>query len=151
VHIRGVQFYRWEVLVWVHVGDPVFAEARRLLDLRYRLSADTASVYCAAGFTTVVQDNIYGSDVEHWLQRVQAPAKHLVVLRPSVGVVEARDAQRTRDTGKVASRDGYTPVINDEHVATTRADRGLWLDTSELSAQQTVEEILRRANEARIT
>jgi len=151
VHIRGGQFYRWAVRGWVHVGDPDHAEARRLLDLRYELSADTASAYCAAGFTTVVQDNIYGSDVEHWLARVDAHAKHLVVLRPSVAVVEARDAQRTRDTGKVAYRDGFTPAINDEHVASTRADLGLWLDTSELSARETVVTILEHADQARVS
>jgi hypothetical protein len=145
VHVRGGQFYRWAVRGWVHVGDPDETEARRLLDLRYRLSANTASAYCAAGFTTVVQDNIYGVDVEQWLARVKAPEKHLVVLRPSVAVVTARDAARTAATGKVAYRDGYTPAINDEHVASTRADLGLWLDTSELSAQQTVDEILRRS------
>jgi hypothetical protein len=136
---------------WVHVGDPDEAEARRLLNLRYRLSADAATQYCRAGFTTVVQDNIYGKDVDEWLARVDSPAKHLVVLRPSVAAVEARDAARTASTGKVAYRGGFTPAINDAHVAGTRADLGLWLDTSELSAEQTVAEILRRADQARVS
>lgn len=150
VHIRGGQFYRWAVRGWVHVGGADHAEARRLLDLRYRLSADTANAYAEAGFTTVVQDNIYGADVEPWLDRITMPHKHLVVLRPSVAVVEARDAARTAATGKVAYRDGFTPRINDEHVGTTRVNLGLWLDTSELSAQQTVDEIVRRAADARV-
>jgi hypothetical protein len=135
---------------WVHAGDPDAAEARRLLDLRYRLSADAASEYARAGFTTIVQDNIYGADVEAWLARVDAAEKHLVVLRPSVAVVEARDAQRIALTGKVAYRDGFTPAINDEHLGATRADLGLWLDTSQLSTAQTVAEILRRTDDARV-
>ena len=150
VHVRGGQFYRWAVRGWVHVGDPDDREARRLLDLRYRLSALTAKEYAAAGFTTVVQDNIYGVDVERWLKTLDNDAKHLVVLRPKVEVVEARDAHRQRTIGKTAYRGGFTPAINDQHVASTRRDLGLWLDTSDQTPEQTVAEILVRADEARV-
>lgn len=150
VHVRGGQFYRWAVRGWVHVGGEARDEARRLLDLRYRLSSSVADQYAAAGFTTIVQDNIYGVDVEHWLDRVTARPKHLVVLRPRVEVVEARDLDRQRTTGKVAYRDGFTPAINDEHVASTRRELGLWLDTSDQSPDQTVNEILSRAAEAKV-
>ncbi len=150
VHVRGGQFYRWAVRGWVHVGDPDAAEVRRLLDLRYRLSATVADEYAAAGFTTVVQDNIYGPDVERWLAQVESTPKHLVVLRPRVEVVEARDAERQRTTSKVAYRDGFTPAINDEHVAATRHDLGLWLDTSEQTPEETVDELVARAEEARV-
>jgi hypothetical protein len=148
VHVRGGQFARWAVRGWVHVGDPDEAEARRLLDLRYRLSSTVADEYAAAGFTTVVQDNIYGADVERWLGRIRSGPRHLVVLRPSVEAVVARDLGRQRTLGKVAYRGGYTPAANDEHVASTRRDLGLWLDTSALSPDETVDEILRRAGEA---
>lgn len=149
VHVRGGQFYRWAVTGWVHAGDPDEAEARRLLDLRYRLSSTVAIEYAAAGFTTVVQDNIYGVDVEHWLGRVPGP-KHLVVLRPSVETIERRDAERRRSTGKIAYRSGFTPAINDQHVAGTRADLGLWLDSSRQTPDQTVDEIIERAGDARV-
>jgi len=151
VHVRGGQFYRWAVRGWVHVGDPDEQEARRLLDLRYRLSAVVAREYAGAGFTTVVQDNIYGPDVERWLDevaRVRPVTRHLVVLRPRVKVVEARDAARQRATGKVAYRGGFTPAINDEHLAVTPRHLGLWLDTSDQTVEETVDEILRRQDEA---
>jgi len=148
VHVRGGQFYRWAVRGWVHVGESDATEARRLLDLRYRLSATVADEYAAAGFTAVVQDNIYGQDVACWLGRITARPRHLVVLRPSVEVVEARDVERRRARGKIAYRGGFTPAINDEHVTSTRRDLGLWLDTSEQSPDQTVDEIVRRADEA---
>src|SRR4051812_34498452 len=122
VHVRGGQFYRWAVRGRVHAGDPDEPEARRLLDLRYGLSALTATQYAAAGFTTVVQDNIYGVDVDRWLKTVTAGAKHLVVLRPRLEVVAARDAHRQRTIGKVAYRGVFTPAINDQHVASTRRD-----------------------------
>lgn len=149
VHVRGGQFYRWAVHGWVHAGDEDQQEARRLLDLRYRLSSQAAAEYEAAGFTTVVQDNIYGIDVERWLDRVAPANRHLVVLRPDVEVVMQRDAERQRTLGKVAYRDGYTPRINDSHVAGTRHDLGLWLDTSDQTANETVDEIVERAAEAR--
>jgi hypothetical protein len=148
VHVRGGQFYRWAVQGWVHVGEPDEGEARRLLDLRYRLSSTVANEYSAAGFTTVVQDNIYGVDVDRWFGRITSTPKYLVVLRPTVEVVEARDLERQRTQGKVAYRGGFTPAINDVHVAATRRDIGLWLDTSEQSADQTVEEIVARAGDA---
>lgn len=147
VHVRGGQFYRWAVRGWRHVGDPDELEVRRLLDLRYRLSATVADEYAAAGFTTIVQDNIYGADVERWLGRIGSQPKHLVVLRPSVDVVEARDVERRRTVGKIAYRDGYTPAVNDAHLASTRRDLGLWLDTSGQLPEETVDEILRRADD----
>ena len=150
VHVRGGQFYRWAVTGWVHVGAPGAddGEVRHLLDLRYGLSATVADRYAGAGFTTVVQDNIYGPDVTRWLGAVTSRPRHLVVLRPSVAVVAARDDERRRTTGKVAYRDGYTPAVNDEHVATTPAELGLWLDTSDLTSDETVDRILERRDEA---
>lgn len=149
VHIRGGQFYRWAVRGWVHHDDPERAdEGRRLLRLRYRLSAVVADEYAAAGFTTVVQDNIYGPAVAEWLAAVHARPVHLVVLRPSVAAVAAREDERRARIGKVAYRGAYTPADNDADLATTPTDLGLWLDTSTMTAEQTVDEILRRSDEA---
>jgi cytidylate kinase len=67
VHVRGGEFYRWALSGWVNHDDERESEARRLLNLRYRLSAHVADEYCAEGFATVVQDNLYGEDVEAWL------------------------------------------------------------------------------------
>jgi len=150
VHVRGGQFYRWAVTGWAHFDDANRDEARRLLTLRYRLSAQVAETYAEAGFTTVVQDNIYGEDLVRWLAMVGAEPLHLVVLRPSVEVLVARHEQRRRATGKVAYRGAYTPERNDADLATTPAHLGLWLDTSALSAPETVEEVLARADEAAV-
>jgi len=150
VHIRGGQFYRWAVRGWVQVGDARAAEARRLLDLRYRLAALTADEYCKAGFTAVVQDNIFGADVPRWLASVAARPRHLVVLRPSVAVIWERERQRQATTGKAAYRPGeFTAEDLDEQLAATPRI-GLWLDTSAMSPGETVAEILRREAEARV-
>ena len=151
VHVRGGQFYRWAVSGWVHFDDRSRPEeARRLLDLRYRLSAMVADEYASAGFTTVVQDNIYGDDVVGWLERVTARPRHLVVLRPRADVVITRDDQRRRSTGKIAYRGGFTVATNDADLATTPRELGLWIDTSEQSPEQTVNEVLVRHGEAEV-
>ena len=150
VHVRGGQFYRWAVRGWMPFDGTDQSEARRHLDLRYRLSALVADEYAAAGFTAVVQDNIYGADVVRWLESIRARPLHLVVLRPSIATLEARDADRRRSTGKVAYRGGYTPAANDAHLAETPTELGLWLDTSAQEPDGTVAEILARRREATV-
>ena len=151
VHVRGGQFYRWAVSGWVHPGDARADEARRLLDLRYRLSALTADEYCAAGFCSIVQDNIFGTDVVGWLRSVSARPRHLVVLRPSAAVVWQREQRRREAIGKVAYRPGeFTFEDLDGYLAET-PPIGLWLDTSAMTPAETVGEILHRRPEAVIT
>ncbi len=151
VHVRGGQFYRWAVRGWVHpLGDVHDPEARRLLDLRYRLSAMTADQYCAEGFTTVVQDNIFGNDVAGWLDQVKTRPRHLVVLRPSIAVVTSRDAERRRTLGKIAYRPGEHTIEQLDAAVRTTPRMGLWLDTSGQTPQQTVDEILARQAEASV-
>ncbi len=150
VHVRGGQFYHWAVDGWVHpTGGPTMpSEARRLLDLRYRLSALVADEYAEAGFTAVVQDNVFGADVVAWLERVRSRPRHLVVLCPSVEAVTERDAARQRARGKIAYRPGEFTIdsLDAELRATPRL--GLWLDTSLQTPGQSVDEIVARAAEA---
>ena len=149
VHVRGGEFYRWARRGWVNAGaadEP--EEARRLLDLRYRLSALVADEYCDVGFTTVVQDNIFGPDVGAWLERVRARPRRLVVLRPRVDVVAARESARTAATGKVAYRPGEVTIEELDRAVASIPSVGLWLDTSEQSPADTVAEIVERADEA---
>ncbi|MGO8956558.1 MAG: AAA family ATPase [Streptosporangiaceae bacterium] len=151
VHVRGGQFYRWAVSGWVHPGDARTDEARRLLDLRYRLSARVADEYCASGFCAVVQDNIFGTDVVRWLDLVTARPRHLVVLRPSAEVVWQREQRRREATGKIAYRPGEVTVEDLDAFLAETPRIGLWLDTSSLTAAETVREILSRQHEATIS
>lgn len=148
VHVRGYRFATCVVEGRAGFGGPDEGEWRRQLELRYRLSAQVAAEYASAGFTAVVQDNIYGDDVVRWIDRAGAGPVRLVLLRPTVEVVERRHEARRLATGKVAYGDGYTPAQNDRDLASTPADLGLWLDTSRQTPDQTVVEILARAGEA---
>jgi hypothetical protein len=148
VHIRGGEFYRWAVRGWVHAGDAPADEARRLLDLRYRLAALAADEYCRAGFAAIVQDNMFGADVVRWLESVTARPRHLVVLRPLVPTVLRREEERRATTGKVAYRPGeFTAAELDSFLMQT-PPIGLWLDTSLLTPAQTVRHILSRSDVA---
>lgn len=151
VHVRGGQFSRWAVRGWVHAGDAGQPDAaRRHLELRYRLSATVADEYGRAGFTTVVQDNVFGDDVVAWLSRISTRPRYLVVLRPSPAVVAERDDERRRATGKVAYRPGESTIADLDGFLDETPRIGLWLDTSSQSATETVDEILTRRAEALI-
>ena len=148
-HVRGGQFYRWAVTGWEQPGETSTSErARALLDLRYRLSAQVSREYVAAGFTALVQDNIYGPDVATWLDEVAVRPRRLVVLRPSLSAIASRDRERMRTTGKVAyGPDGFSAAGLDRLLdATPRI--GLWLDTTLQSPEDTVREIVSRSAEA---
>jgi hypothetical protein len=56
--------------------------------------ATPANEYCVAGFTTVVQDNIFGQDVSQWLDMVTGRHRRLVAQRPSIDEVKNRDRKR---------------------------------------------------------
>jgi hypothetical protein len=118
------------------------------LDLRYHLSAQAAHEYCRAGFTTVVQDNIFGDDVPTWLKDANVQPSHLVVLRPSVSVVKQRDQMRQRAVGKVAYRPGRVSIEQLDEILATTPRIGLWLDTSNQTPAETLNEIMSRQNEA---
>ena len=150
VHLRGGQFFRWAVSGWTHPWDQDKEEARRLLNLRYRLSALVATEYCEAGFTTIVQDSIFGEDVVTWLQAVTVRPRHLVVLRPRVAVVLDRDLARQRQHGKVAYRSGETDAHQLDTLLATTPPVGLWLDTSTQAPAETVQSILERRSEATV-
>jgi predicted kinase len=150
VHVRGGQFYRWALRGWVHAGDDDSDEVRRLLDLRYRLSAGVADEYWSAGFTTVVQDNIFGDDVLVWLARVTGRPRHLVVLRPSRAVVNEREQARRVATGKVAYRPDEFNIEQLQGFLDATPRIGLWLDTSAQSPLETVSEIVGRSSEAEV-
>jgi chloramphenicol 3-O-phosphotransferase len=144
VHVKGDVFRRMVVSGRDDHFPVPSEEAIAQLRLRYRLGAATADAYATAGFTTVVQDVILGHHLQTYVDSIRTRPLHVVVLAPSPDVAAQREAAR----GKVAYRDGYTP--HDMHAAlvddTPRI--GLWLDTSDQTPAETVDEILRRRDES---
>lgn len=70
------------------------------------------------------------------------------MLRPSIKSLVQRDAARRAATGKVAYGPSFTPGDNDRHLAGTDRSLGLWVDTTDQTLQQTLDEVLARAEES---
>ncbi|MGW0371870.1 AAA family ATPase [Streptomyces coeruleorubidus] len=143
-HVRGDVFRRMIVSGRKEYvpGD----EAEAQLRLRYRLSAATADAYAEAGFTAVVQDVVLGEDLRMYAALVRTRPLYVVVLAPRPEAVAAREAERS----KTGYGDAWTVGMLDEALRTRTPRIGLWLDTSELTVEQTVEAILAERERARV-
>ncbi len=147
VHLRGDVFRRMVVNGRADMGSAVPPpEALRQLRLRYALAASAADAYAGAGFTVVLQDVILGPYLTDMVAAIRTRPCNVVVLAPRPDVVRKRDEARQAARGKVAYKPGDEGVSElDAYLREQTPRIGLWLDTSELSVEQTVEEILARA------
>jgi predicted kinase len=135
-HVRGDVFRRMIVSGRAEPTPEQSADEIAQLRLRYELSARTADAYAAAGFTAIVQDVILGADLPAYREMIRTRPCHLVVLAPRADVVAAREAARRKS--------GYgawtVPDLQAELARTPRI--GLWLDSSDRTVDETVDEIL---------
>jgi len=137
VHVRGDVFRRMLVSGRRELVPRGDEEAVEQLRLRYRVSASTADLYAAAGWTAIVQDVVLGENLRPYLDAIRARPLHLVVLAPSPEAVAAREAARAK-TGY-----GSWTVGGLDHVLRDQTPRlGLWIDTSDQTPEETVDAIL---------
>ena len=114
-------------------------EGRRQLRLRGRNACLLADSFFEAGFTPVVDDVVVGFRLERFVQDIKNRPLLFVLLAPRLEVVSRRDA--TRSEKHVFE----TWSFLDEVMRTETPRIGLWIDSSELTAEETVEVILRDA------
>jgi chloramphenicol 3-O-phosphotransferase len=145
VHVHGDQFRRWIVNGRAEMTPDAGPEAVRQLRLRHLLTARACDTYADAGFTAVAQDVVLGDELPRMVATIRTRPLHVVVLAPRPHAVAAREAQR----GKVAYGP-WTVEALDRSLRTETPRLGLWLDTSELTIAETVEEIVRRSDESEI-
>ncbi len=120
-------------------------EAQRQLRLRGRHVCMLADSFFEAGFTPVVDDVVIGSRLGEFRSQLRSRPLLFVLLAPRLDVVRQRDSERSEK--HVFDLWGHL----DETMREETPRDGLWLDSSELTAEQTVDEILRRAEEARLS
>ncbi|HET9094523.1 MAG TPA: AAA family ATPase [Solirubrobacteraceae bacterium] len=139
VHLEGDVFRRSIVSGRCEPTPAMTQEEVAQLQLRHRLAAATAEAYVAAGFTVVLEDVVAGPRLEELRAMIASRPCHVVVLLPSEETIAAREAARAHTGYGVWSitqlRDAFlhgTPRL------------GVWLDTSELTPEQTVAAILER-------
>lgn len=145
VHIRGDAFRRMVVNGRAEMTPDPDPEALRQLHLRYALAAATADRYAAHGFDAIVQDVIIGAELAQFIDLVDSPDRHLVVLSPSVSALEWRQEQRAK-AGSVY----FSPGAMDTALRQETARIGYWLDSSSQSPEETVDDILTNLERARV-
>lgn len=142
VHLRGDVFRRMVVSGREDMTAKPIAEALRQLNLRYDLAASCAEQYVAAGFDVVLQDIYIGSVLLEVLARIHTRPLHLTVLCPDPEIVVARERQRP----KSGYGGGFTPQGMHQMMLQETPRIGLWLDSSNLTAEQTARTILEAAH-----
>lgn len=145
-HVRGDVFRRMIVSGREEYVPGSEGEALAQLRLRYRLSAAAADAYAEAGFTAVVQDVVLGEELPAYVALVRSRPLYVVVLAPDAGTVAGREAGRSK-TGYGSSR---TVSALDEALRTATPRLGLWLDSSALTPEETVDAILAGRERARV-
>jgi predicted kinase len=139
VHLEGDVFRRSIVAGRREMTPDAGSEALAQLRLRYRLAASAADTYFAEGYTVVLDDVVAGEELAAFVEVVRARPLHVVVLLPSLDAIGERNAGRTTD--------GYTAWSVEalyELFASGTPRLGLWLDTSDQTPEETVDEILQR-------
>lgn len=135
VHVRGDHFRTSIINGREEMTQSPSPEAVRQLRLRYELGACTAKRYAGAGFNVVYQDIILGEDLEFTVNLLSSVPHQVVVLCPSPEVVAQREAMRDKT--------GYSEELSVTALDASLRDEtprlGLWLDTSGLSIDETVD------------
>ena len=149
----GDVFYRMVKIGNVNMSPEPHPEAVRQVGLRYDAAALLARHYTDNGFDFVYTDIILGANITRWMESITGAERHLIVLNPSAEAVAERELGRG---GGNSYRDWQKPGMSlvdairsmqDELIDTPR--RGLWLDSTGQTPEETVETIL--ANEMKVS
>jgi Zeta toxin len=144
VHLEGDVFRRGIVRGREEMTPDASPEAVEQLRLRYRLAAAAADGYFEAGFSVALEDVVAGPLLDDYRTMIRSRPCHVIVLLPSVEAVIAREAGRNpKGYGAWTVEQFYNSFVG----GTPRV--GLWLDTTNLTPEETVEEILSQTSSAR--
>jgi chloramphenicol 3-O-phosphotransferase len=138
VHLEGDYFRRTVVSGREEMTPDPSPEALKQLRLRYRLSAAAADGYVEDGFTVALEDVVGGPLLVECRAMIRSRPCHTVVLLPSVDAVAAREAARA-DKGYLG---GWTVERHYAEFVETTPRVGLWLDSTDQTPEETVDEIL---------
>lgn len=129
---------------WPDGGPRPSEEAARQLRLRLHNACLLGRSFVDAGFTAVVDDILIGSRLEDLLDDLEGVPLSFVMLTPDYDLV--RERWLAIDS-PFADRWAWI----DEEIRTRTRRLGLWLDSTTLTPDETVEEILGRLDEAVVT
>jgi hypothetical protein len=121
-------------------GDPISPEASAQLRLRLHNACLLARSFQQSGFTAVIGDIVMGERFAHLKEELRGVPFHLVVLAPEAEKVIGREAAR----GKKTVLGPEWAYYLDRELRKTMTGIGMWVDNTNQSSDETVEEILRR-------
>jgi chloramphenicol 3-O-phosphotransferase len=142
VHLRGDIYRKMIVNNRKEVSPEGNEDELEQLRLRYRLAATTADIYFKEGFTVIVQDVVIGRMLNEFVSFIQSRPFYVVVLCPNPEVVAEREAGRLKKGYGIWTVNDLDKVLRQE---TPRI--GMWLDSSDLTPEETVTEIMNRAEQ----
>lgn len=125
--------------VWVDEPGEPSGEAARQLRLRLKNMCLLGRSFFEAGFTVILNDIIIGERWQHLQEELRGLPFSLVILAPRLEVILQRDLDRPKDT-----QGGTWARHLDSELRRTMTGIGLWIDSSEQTAEETVECILRQ-------
>jgi predicted kinase len=146
VHLRGDVFRRMIVNGRAELGFELSAEAERQLHLRYDLAVVTAKRYVEAHFTVVYQDILIGPTLSQIVAAFQPYRLAVIVLCPRAEVVAARDRRRH----KTGYPDQASVAAFDQVLRAETPRIGYWLDNSNLTLAEAVDDILAHLAQATV-
>ncbi|WP_249168597.1 hypothetical protein [Alkaliphilus sp. B6464] len=115
------------------------------MDMRYSITAKVAIEYYNNGFSVVVQGNFLGEKLLYFIELLKEYPAYVIVLNPDIKSIEQREQKRDKK-GYV----GFTVESLYNIFIEETPKIGLWLDTTNMSIEEAVNEILTRAdNEAK--
>ena len=129
---------QWPVSSQTNINDDVDGEAARQLRLRLHNMCLLGRSFFEAGFTVVLDDIVVGERLTELRADLAAVDFMFVMLTPGLEVVRERERQRGTELWR--EWEWLT-----ESIERTTSRIGLWLDSSTQTADETVDEIMRRA------
>ena len=142
VHLEADIFQKLIVTGGLFPNEEPKDEAWRQLRLRSKHVGMLADSFLEAGFWPIIDDVVVGLRLLDVLEDIKSRPLYFVLLLPRLDVVEQRD--RAREEKHVFDIWSYL----DRVARTETPKQGLWLDSSDMTAEETVDEILRRRDEA---
>jgi len=138
-HVGGDSFLRMIVNGGAAMGPVLSKEAAAQLQLRQDIAMDTVRRFVGAGFATAYQDILIGRDFVRVTEALADLDPRIVVLNPSVETLAQRDADRH----KTGYGEHFPPDVLANALQSETPRRGLWLDTSAMTIEDVVSEILK--------
>lgn len=146
VHVHGDIFRKMIKNGREEMSENPSEEALSQLDMRYEITAQVVKDYFDNGFNVVVQDNYLGERLSYFINLLEEYPVKLIVLCPDIKTIEKRELARNKTGYKGFSVEGLYNMFME-----TTPRIGFWLDNSNITIEETVEEILKKSDkEARI-